>query len=287
MDIQLANTFLTVLATKSFVAASETLHISQSAVSLRIQKLESLLGKTLLERSKAGVTPTIFGEEFEEYARSFIQLWDETKYQVSLPDGFDNSLSLACQDSLWPELSSVWLSNMSAKYLNTAINFQISGNDNLTRMLVRGTLDIAVLYSPEIRPGLNVEHILDDMLVLVTGDEMVKEISEEHYIYCQWGPEFAIAHSRWFPGLKPPQISLRIGTSIPQYLIKNRKSAYIPYRMADDYVADGSLHFIEGAPSFPFPAYALWTTNKGESKFEFALEELRRAAREAPWIELR
>ena len=171
MDILLANTFLSVLATKSFVSAAQVLNISQSAVSLRIQKLEELLGKKLLERSKVGVTPTVFGEQFEEYARAFVQLWDETKYQVALPDGFDNSLSLGCQDSLWPELSSVWLSKLSNNHPTTALSFQISENENLTRQLVRGTVDIAVLYSPEIRPGLNVEHILDDMLVLVSGDK--------------------------------------------------------------------------------------------------------------------
>ncbi len=286
MDIQLANTFLTVLATKSFVSAAEILHISQSAVSLRIQKLEDLLGKRLLERSKGGVTPTIFGEEFEEYARAFVQLWDETKYQVSLPDGYDNSLSLGCQDSLWPELSSTWVANMSENLPSTAVNFQISEHESLTRLLVRGNLDIAVLYSPEIRPGLDVEHILDDRLVLVSAQEGENDFSDENYIYCQWGPEFAIAHSRWFPNLKPPQLSFRVGTSVPKYLIKYQKAAYIPYRMADDYVAEGKLHFVKNAPSFPFPAYAVWTLNKASSKLESALEELRLAAKEAPWIDL-
>jgi DNA-binding transcriptional LysR family regulator len=233
-----------------------------------------------------GVVPTVFGEQFEEYARAFVQLWDETKYQVSLPDGFDNSLSLGCQDSLWPELSSVWLSKLSNNHPTTALSFQISENENLTRQLVRGTVDIAVLYSPEIRPGLNVEHILDDMLVLVSGDKQATEITDENYIYCQWGPEFAIAHSRWFPSLKPPQISLRIGTSIPRFLINTRKSAYIPYRMADDYVAAGQLHFIPNAPSFPFPAYAVWTLSKDINKLDYAIEELKQAAKEAPWIEL-
>jgi DNA-binding transcriptional LysR family regulator len=286
MDIQLANTFLTVLATKSFVSAAETLHVSQSAISLRIQKLEDLLGKKLLDRSKGGVTPTIFGEEFEEYARAFVQLWDETKYQVSLPDGFDNSLSLGCQDSLWPELSSVWVSRMASKYPNTAFNFQISEHESLTRLLVRGNLDIAVLYSPEIRPGLNVEHILDDRLVLVSANPDFNDVWDDGYIYCNWGAEFAISHSRWFPGLKPPQMTLRIGTSMPRYLIQNRKSAYIPYRMADDYVAEGKLHFIKDAPFFPFPAYAIWALNQDLSKIQLALEELRATAKDAPWIEL-
>ena len=40
MDIQLIRTFLEVAATGSFVNASERLYVTQSAVSLRIQRLE-------------------------------------------------------------------------------------------------------------------------------------------------------------------------------------------------------------------------------------------------------
>ena len=56
--------------------------------------------------------------------------------------------------------------------------------------------------------------------------------------------------------------------------------------MADDYVAAGQLHFIPNAPSFPFPAYAVWTLSKDINKLDYAIEELKQAAKEAPWIEL-
>ena len=286
MDIILARTFLTVLATKSFVTAAETLFVSQSAISLRIQKLEEIVGKTLLLRSKNGVETTIHGEQFEEYARAFIQLWDEALYQTSLPDGFDGTLSLACQDSLWPELSANWVLRMETQMNTTTIKFRIVDSNRLTNRLVRGTIDIAVVYAPEIRPGIKFEHILDDQLVLVSGNKHQRGNWEANYLYCDWGPEFAVAHSRWFPDLKPPQLNLTIGTSLPRFLIESQKSAYMPYRIADDYVARGELHFVSDVPRFPFPAYAIWTENKSSEKTEMALSHLRVVAKEAPWIEI-
>ena len=50
----LLKTFLEVAATGSFVSASDRLYVTQSAVSLRIQRLEDTMGKPLFTRSKAG-----------------------------------------------------------------------------------------------------------------------------------------------------------------------------------------------------------------------------------------
>lgn len=286
MDITLARTFLTVLATKSFVTAAESLFVSQSAISLRIQKLEDILGQQLLIRSKSGVEPTVHGEQFEEYARAFVQLWDEALYQTSLPDGFDSTLSLACQDSLWPELSANWVQMLETHMPTTAIKFRIFDPSQLARSLVRGTLDIAAVYTPEVRPGIKVENILDDQLVLVTGERSGIAFWQENYVYCDWGAEFAISHSRWFPSFKPPQLSVAIGTSLPRFLIETGKAAFMPYRIADDYVVRGELYFVPGTPRFPFPAYAIWAENKQTEKIDNALEYLRKAAKEAPWIEI-
>ena len=286
MDIVLARTFLTVLATGSFVTAAEALFVSQSAISLRIQKLEDIIGKPLLVRSKNGVEMTVHGEQFEQYARAFLQLWDEALYQTSLPDGFDSVLSLACQDSLWPELSATWVRQLAAEMDTTAIKFKIVDHDMLTRGLVRGNIDIAVVYTPQIRPGLKAERILEDQLVLVASNHAVNDGWHRNYVYSDWGQEFAIAHSRWFPDLKPPQISLSVGTSLSRFLIEAKKAAYVPYRIADDYVLRGELQFVPDVPRFSFPAYAIWTENKRSEKIDRALTQLRIVAKNAPWIEV-
>ena len=65
MDTTLIKTFIEVAATGSFVAASDRLYVTQSAVSLRIQRLEDSLGHLLFTRSKAGAILTPAGQEFE------------------------------------------------------------------------------------------------------------------------------------------------------------------------------------------------------------------------------
>jgi len=286
MDINLVRTFLAVVSTESFVAAAERIHVTQSTISQRIQKLEDLLGHQLFTRSKSGVQLTSNGSKFEPYARSMVNLWDEALYQTALPDGYIASLSLGCEESLWPELSARWLNRLTEKLPNVAIRFHTTEPQNLSNMLLRGLLDIAVMYMPIIRPGFKVEHIMDDVLVLVTGKEDHDGVLRDDYIYSVWGEEFAMAHSRWYPELKPPQTVLQLGPEIVPYLVKNRKTTFLPYRIADDYVADGQLHFVKDGPEFPYPSYAVWIENKPKEILDIALDDLRTRAQTAPWIEL-
>lgn len=286
MDAQLIRTFLAVVSTESFVAAAERIHVTQSSVSQRIQKLEQLLGHRLFVRSKSGVLLTPQGSKFEPYARSLTLLWDEAMYQTSLPDEFTGTLSLGCEESLWPELSSNWMAQLSRTLTTTAISFQTGEPKTLSNQLLRGQLDIAVLYMPEVRPGFKIENIMHDDLVLVSAIKGHGGVLGDDYVYADWGAEFAMAHSRWFPSLKPPKTVLRLGPSLAQYIIDNGLTAFLPYRVADDYVASGQLHFVKNGPDFPYPSYAVWTENKPKGLIEGAIEELRRAANAAPWIDL-
>jgi DNA-binding transcriptional LysR family regulator len=286
MDIVLLKTFLNVLASESFVGAADRMFVTQSAISVRIQKLEDTLGQRLFQRSKSGVSLTPDGAKFEPYARSALQLWDEAVYQVSLRDGITGSLSLACEDTLWPELASIWLGELSAALPSTAFNFQIGTPQSMSNMLLRGVLDIAVMYNPEIRQGFRVEHIMDDRLILVSSEAGKGGVVSDDYVYTNWGPEFAMAHSRWYPEAKPPQLMMQVGASAPKFLMEHGKSTFLPYRIADDYVARGQLHVVKDSPSFPFPAYAVWTEKASPELREQALDRLRHTARNAPWIEI-
>ncbi len=75
MDINLAKTFLYVVASGSFVATAERLNLTQTAVSARIRTLENLLNRTLFVRNKAGARLTTAGERFLRYATTMIQVW--------------------------------------------------------------------------------------------------------------------------------------------------------------------------------------------------------------------
>ena len=82
MDLALIKTFIEVSETGSFVAASERLFVTQSAVSLRVQRLEELLGHPLFLRSKSGVELTHSGRRSLPHA--FVSHpWVLTRYTQS------------------------------------------------------------------------------------------------------------------------------------------------------------------------------------------------------------
>ena len=76
MDQQLLKTFLEVAATGSFGAAAGRLFVTQSAVSLRVQRLEDQLGRPLFERTKGGVSLTPAGREFRGFATTILRNWE-------------------------------------------------------------------------------------------------------------------------------------------------------------------------------------------------------------------
>ena len=59
LDIDTVQAFLLVAELQSFTRAAEALGTTQAAVSLKLQRLESVLGKRLVERSPraVGLTP--------------------------------------------------------------------------------------------------------------------------------------------------------------------------------------------------------------------------------------
>jgi DNA-binding transcriptional LysR family regulator len=101
MDIALARTFLEIVACGNFVRAAKRLNVTQTAVSVRVRKLEELLGRKLFVRNKAGASLTPAGEQFLRHAPSLIQVWERARQQVAVPPGLDAVVSVAAELSLW------------------------------------------------------------------------------------------------------------------------------------------------------------------------------------------
>ena len=76
LDVDLLRTFVHVADMRSFTAAGSALGATQSAVSVRLKKLEERLGHRLLERTPRSVSLTPFGEGFVEDARSVLTAHD-------------------------------------------------------------------------------------------------------------------------------------------------------------------------------------------------------------------
>lgn len=77
IDLEALRTFMSVAETQSFTATGEMLGATQSAVSMRIRKLEEQLDRRLLDRTPRRVALTRFGEAFLADARRLIATHDD------------------------------------------------------------------------------------------------------------------------------------------------------------------------------------------------------------------
>jgi DNA-binding transcriptional LysR family regulator len=83
LDLDLLQCFLHVAENGGFTTASRRLHLSQSAVSLKIQRLEALLDRKVFERTSRTLSLTDEGELLLGYARRLIALNEEAVRAVS------------------------------------------------------------------------------------------------------------------------------------------------------------------------------------------------------------
>lgn len=278
MDIDLARTFLEVLTSGSFLNASKRLHVTQSAVSLRVKRLEDELGRQVFLRTKSGVELTPAGQQFERFARSLLKVWEEARYHVAVPDGYTDILIVGSQYSIWPKLSMRWLRSMELQLPEISLRAEMGMPDRLLRMMLDGVLDIATMYSPQLRPGLEVDVLMEDTLVLASTNPDYSTELDENYVLIDWGPEFVQAHQTHFPEFRTAHVTLALGTLSARYVVEHQRAAYFPARFIEDQVADGTLHIIADAPAFPFPVYVVWNPEKNADLVQQALEILRRVA---------
>ena len=76
MHIEYFDYFYKVAKLKSISKVAKNIHISQSALSQQIQKLEDSLGYKLLERSNKGVELTEMGEIVLKYSENIIKVYE-------------------------------------------------------------------------------------------------------------------------------------------------------------------------------------------------------------------
>ena len=278
MELLLIRTFSEVIATGSFVAAAERLHVTQSTVSMRIRALEEQLGCPLFVRSKAGARLTPAGTQFERYARGITRIWKQAQLEVALPPGYRGQLRLGGQFSLWDGLLLKWLSWMRTTAPDIALRTEVALPPRLMRQLLDGVLDIGVMYAPQSSTGLVIEPLFEEQLMLVSTASESAAPFEPGYIYVDWGPEFQAAHATRYPGLPIPGMSVGLGALALRFILENGGSGFFPERVVRPFLQSGLLKRVAEAPTFPRTAYLVYPDLQDNAMLAVALQGARHVA---------
>lgn len=273
MDTELARTFLTVVEAGNFINAAERLHVSQSTVSTRIHTLEDQLGCTLFVRNKAGTTLTSSGRQFQRHASTLVRTIEQARHDIGIPKGFSGTLVIGGRIGLWEEFLLQWLPLMQESNPTISIRAESGLEPEIMQGLIEGRIDIGVMYTPQSRPGLKVEQLFEERLVMVsTSAKKSTPEPQAGYVYVDWGPEFYTRHSACFPNFGGPSLTANIGWLGLQHILMNGGSGYFPMRIVLPYLAAKRLYIISGAPEFFMPAYVVYPLDSEREIFGSAID---------------
>jgi DNA-binding transcriptional LysR family regulator len=274
MDIDQIRTFLAVVANGSFLEAANRLHVTQSTVSTRIQRLESYLGAILFVRNRSGAVLTLPGQRFLRHAKSLLLTLEQARHDIGLPSRYRASITVGARIALWEELLPRWVGELRKQAPDISIRSEIGFEEDLMRGLIEGRMDVGMMYTPQHNPGLQIEHLFDETLVLMSTDPD-KPWPNEDYIYVDWGPAFYAQHSRSYPDLeRPPQV-VNIGWLGVQLIISNGGSCFLPMRMAKPLIQAKKLFHVPGSLQFRLPAYMVFPRDSDSIVLQQVLESLR------------
>ncbi|MGF1642273.1 MAG: LysR family transcriptional regulator [Thiotrichales bacterium] len=281
MDIDQARTFLAIAAHGSFLEAAKRIHVTQSTVSARIQSLETELGAQLFVRNRSGATLTAAGRRFMHHAKALVLTIEQARHDVGLPSRYRATVRVGGRIALWDGFLPAWVGWMRRTAPDVSIRGEIGFEEDLMRRLVEGSLDIGVMYTPSHAPGLIVEHLFDETLVMVSTNPDMRWPGDD-YVYVEWGPGFYAKHQESFPDFaRPPQV-VNIGWLGVQLMLANGGACYLPIRMARSLILGGRLHHISSAPEFPHPAYMVFPRESDSEGLQLAVEGLRAHADKEP-----
>jgi DNA-binding transcriptional LysR family regulator len=138
--------------------------------------------------------------------------------------------------------------------------------------LVEGRIDIGIMYTPQSRPGLKIEQLFEEQLVLVSTNPGSEPEPQPGYVYVDWGPEFYARHSARFPNFTGPSLTANIGWLGLQHLLENGGSGFFPRRIVQPLLKARRLHVVAGGPEFSMPAYVAYPLDQQADYFSSAIE---------------
>jgi LysR family hydrogen peroxide-inducible transcriptional activator len=163
-----------------FGQAAARCHVSQSALSLQLQKLESELGVQIIERTSRRVVVSPSGRPLVERARSILQARQELLDDAAVEVGrMPATITLGLIPTIAPYQVGPILKSMKKTYPGTTLRIVEDITQNLVHATARGELDAAIIATAT-----------SDSLIAeteLTHDELLLAVARTHPLAKQRG----------------------------------------------------------------------------------------------------
>jgi len=160
--------FVAVTQSGSFTQAAAELHISQPAVSRRIELLERELGLPLFERLPGGVRLTGAGDAFLPYARQVLAAARDGAAAVrALKDGERGTVTLGLVGTLASTDLTRQLHAFRDQHPDVRLLLRTARSNEVSALVQQGEIAIGLRYFEDPSPGIISHAVQDEALVVV------------------------------------------------------------------------------------------------------------------------
>lgn len=143
LDSDLLRTFLAIIDAGSISAGAARIGRSQSAVSLQVKRLESILGKPVFERHGRGVIISATGEKLEPTARRAVSLLDRSLAEIK-SDELAGVIRLGIPDDHSQIVLADIIAEFSKRHPLVELDVRCASGAGFRHAISGGTLDLAI-----------------------------------------------------------------------------------------------------------------------------------------------
>jgi len=143
LDLDLLRCFVAVAERGGFTAAGQALGLTQSAVSLKVRRLEEIAQRRVFDRTSRSVALTRDGETLLAYARRILALNDEAVRRMVAPP-VSGRLRLGVADHFVPQQLAPMLARFARIYPELRLEVEVGRSHELRAAMTKGALDLVL-----------------------------------------------------------------------------------------------------------------------------------------------
>lgn len=171
-DLQQLQGFVAVAERGSFRAAADHINLSSPALSRRIEKLETILGARLFNRTTRDVELTPLGRVFLERARTALDDLESAMLGISdIASHRGGRVTVACVPSAALYFLPTVISRFSRRYPGIRVRLVDGSMNQVLQSVLSGESDFGIGFMNTLVPEITFESIHDDPFVLAMPRE--------------------------------------------------------------------------------------------------------------------
>lgn len=149
MDLRVLRYFLTVAKEQSFTKAAHQLNITQPTLSRQLAALEDELGAKLFDRGGHSITLTNEGQLLKRRALEIVDLEDKIVSEFKGDnESIEGKITIGCGEFMAVEILAEICSSYKEKYPMVQFAIHTGTADNISELMSKGLIDIALFLEP-------------------------------------------------------------------------------------------------------------------------------------------